>query len=150
MKTLCSFAGLFLLLSSVVGCTDSSFSTTSPSPAGGSSALTADQIEGTWRVLSIQLAGQDQEATPAGASYTLSLANGRLSTRADCNTCSGPFTISGQTLTAGPALACTRAACATATFENAYTTLLSGDSTVTVSGGTLVLSSPRGILRFGR
>jgi heat shock protein HslJ len=99
---------------------------------------------------SIQLAGQDRQATPAGASYTLNLANGRLSTRVDCNTCSGAFTISGRTLTAGPALPCTRAACPTMAFENAYTRLLSGDSTVTLLDGTLVLLSPRGMLRFTR
>jgi hypothetical protein len=35
-------------------------------------------------------------------------------------------------------------------FENAYTTLLSGDSTATLLDGTLVLLSPRGMLRFTR
>ena len=102
------------------------------------------------RDLSIQPAGQADQATPPGASYTLSFADGRLSTRADCNVCSGGFALSGQTLTAGPALACTRAACPTMSFESAYTGLLSGDSTITLSGSTLVLSSARGVLRFTR
>jgi hypothetical protein len=35
-------------------------------------------------------------------------------------------------------------------FENIYTGLLSGDSTVTVSGDTLLLSSTRGVMRFTR
>jgi heat shock protein HslJ len=90
------------------------------------------------------------ESTPPGATYTLTFANGRLSTRADCNTCSGAFQLSGQTLTAGPALACTRAACSTMPFENAYTRMLSGESTVTLSDAVLVLSSSRGVLRFTR
>ena len=71
-------------------------------------------------------------------------------TRADCNLCNGTFTLLGHTLTAGPALACTRAACPTMAFENGYTSLLSGDSTVTLSSGALVLSSSRGVLRFTR
>jgi heat shock protein HslJ len=68
----------------------------------------------------------------------------------DCNTCSGAFALSGQTLTSGPALACTRAACRTMEFETAYTRMLGGDSTVTLSGATLVLSSARGVLRLTR
>jgi heat shock protein HslJ len=112
--------------------------------------LTADQLAGTWTLVSIQPFGQPEQATPSGASYNLTFADGRLSTRADCNRCSGGFAISGQTLTAGPALACTRAACPTMQFESAYTNLLSGDSTVTLSDGSLLLSSGRGILRFSR
>ena len=35
-------------------------------------------------------------------------------------------------------------------FENAYTAILSGDSTVAVTGSTLSLSSSRGTLQFVR
>ena len=41
--------------------------------------------------------------------------------------------LAGQTLTVGPSLACTRAACPTMAFENTYTSVLSGVSTVTLS-----------------
>jgi heat shock protein HslJ len=109
-----------------------------------------EQLARTWNLVSIQSAGQPEQAVPQGASYTLTFADGRLSTRADCNICNGSFTLSGQTLTAGPAFACTRAACPTMAFESTYTTLLSGDSTITVSSNTLVLSSARGVLRFAR
>jgi heat shock protein HslJ len=51
---------------------------------------------------------------------------------------------------AGPLLACTRAACPTMAFENTYTKLLGGESTVSLSGRTLVMTSPRGVLRFKR
>ena len=98
----------------------------------------------------MQPTGQGVQLTPAGATYTLNLATGRLSTRADCNSCSAAFTLSGQTLTAGPALACTRAACPTMAFENVYISLLSGESTVTMSGAALVLSSDRGRLQFAQ
>ena len=35
-------------------------------------------------------------------------------------------------------------------FEIAYTRLLAGESTVSLKDGTLVLASPRGVLRFTR
>ena len=100
--------------------------------------------------MSIQPAGQPEQATPSSASYIVTFADGRLSTRADCNSCGGTFALSGQTLTAGPALACTRAACPTMEFEMKYTSLLSGDSTVALSDKGLLLSSGRGMLRFTR
>jgi heat shock protein HslJ len=141
--------GLAVVASFAVGCSGLS-STPTSSLASGSPAVTADQLAGTWNLLSILPTGQAEQATPAGATYSLTFADGRLSTRADCNTCSGSFTLSGQTLTAGPTLACTRASCPTMTFENTYTNLLGGDSTVRVSSSTLVLSSARGVLRFTR
>ena len=127
-------------------------SPTSPADATsgtGPAPLTAD-IAGTWTLRAMAPAGRPEQTSPASAVYTLSLAEGRLSTRVDCNTCAGTFSISGETLSAGPALACTRAACPTMVFEHEYTRLLSGDSSVTLDGGTLVLSSPRGVLRFSR
>ena len=140
----------FALLTAV-GCSESASSPTSPSTSpGGSQALTADRLSGTWTLRSIQSRDGAEHAAPANATYTLTLADNRLSTRADCNSCSGAFTVSGRTLTAGPALACTRAACATMDFEQDYTRLLAGDSTITLSGNTLELSSARGVLRFTR
>jgi heat shock protein HslJ len=138
-----------LVVSFAIGCAASSLPT-SPSGASGSLALTTDQLTGTWSLVSIHPSGQSEQVTPPTASYTLTFADGRLSTRADCNVCGGGFTLSGQTLTAGPALACTRAACPTMEFESTYTKLLSGESTVTLSSNTLVLSSTRGLLRFMR
>jgi len=145
MTTFRSFVGLVLVASLAAGCAESSATLTSPS-----STVTAGQLAGTWNLLSIQPADQGEQPTPAGATYALTFADGRLSTRVDCNTCSGSFALSGQTLTAGPALACTRAACRTMEFENAYTRLLGGEGTVTLSGDGLVLSSSRGVLRFAR
>lgn len=117
---------------------------------GRLAAITAGQLAGTWNLSSMQTTGDAVQATPAGASYTVTFADGRLSTRVDCNTCSGAFALSGQTLTVGPALACTRAACLTMAFETAYTRVLDGEHTATLSGGALVLSSTRGALRFTR
>jgi len=129
---------------------DSPTSTVDQSPLSGSPAPTVDQLAGTWRLQSLQPAGEVTQTTPANASYTLTFTGSRLSTRADCNMCSGAFILSGQTLTAGPTLACTRAACPTMAFESTYTRLLSGDSNVSLSGDRLVLSSARGVLHFTR
>ena len=144
-------SALTIIASLSVGCSEALSTPTSPSAAAsGAAALTADQLAGTWNLVSIQPTGQGEALTPPGSTYTLSFATGRLSTRADCNSCSAAFTVSGQTLTAGPAMACTRAACPTMAFENVYTTLLSGESTATVSAVALVLSSDRGQMRFAR
>ena len=131
------FAGLpfvVFFVASSVGCSNSPSTPTSPSSGAGSLALTADQLAGTWDLSSIQPAGQVAQAAPADATYTLTFADTRLSTRADCNVCSGGFTLSEDTLTAGPALACTRAACPTMAFESTYMGMLGGESTVGLSG----------------
>jgi len=149
MSKSCTFASLLLVASLAIGCAEST-SPSAPSGINGSTTLTADQLTGTWTLVSIQPFGQTEQTTPATASYQLTFADGRLSTRADCNSCGGTYALSGQTLTAGPALACTRAACPTMEFESKYTGLLSGDSTVSLSAQGLQLSSGRGILRFTR
>jgi len=114
-------------------------------------APTADQLAGAWRLVAIRPAGaQSDVPAPLNANYSATFADGRVSLRADCNTCNGVFSLNGQTLTAGPTLICTRAACPTMAFESSYTQLIAGDSTVSLNGITLTLTSPRGILRFMR
>ena len=129
----------FMLTGAAVGCDE-----TAPT------APTTAQLEGTWQLISIQPVGQANQVAPAGADYSLMFDQARLSTRVDCNTCNGSYALSGFTLTVGPALACTRAACATMAFAAEYTRMLGGDSTVELSGDTLLLSSPRGAIRFSR
>ena len=141
MWILRSCVALVILSALVVGCSESSSTATSPS---------SGQLSGTWNVTSIQPAGQAEQAKPIGATYTLTFADGQLSTRVDCNVCSGGFSLSGRTLIAGPTLACTRAACSTMAFENAFTSVLTGESAVALASDTLVLSSSRGVLRFRR
>ena len=132
------------------GCSEPMSTPTSFSRDTAPLSFTVGELAGTWSLLSIEAAGQAAQATPAGSTYTLTFADDRLSTRADCNVCNGTFSLSGQTLTAGPTLACTRAACRTMDFENAYTRMLAGEGTATLSGETLRLSSERGVLQFTR
>jgi heat shock protein HslJ len=145
--------GVVLLVAALTAaCTQSVTSPSSPSAVSAppASAYTAAQLEGTWTLASIQPAGASKQDRPFGSTYTISFSDGRLSTRADCNTCVGTFSVDGATLTAGPNLACTRAACPTMAFESAYTAILGGDSTTVVTGSTLTLSSARGTLQFVR
>lgn len=147
-----SFGVVLLVAALTAACTQSVSSPSSPSAVSAppSSAYTAAQLEGTWTLASIEPAGAAKQDRPFGATYTLTFSQGRLSTRADCNMCGGTFSVDGTTLTAGPNLACTRAACPTMAFESAYTAILGGDSTTVVTGSTLTLSSARGTLQFVR
>lgn len=139
------WAVLFVAAALSAGCDEPLGGPNMPSPG------LVGQLDGTWNLAAIHPAGQPERPTPTNARYTLTFAEGRGSTQVDCNQCNGVLTVSGQTLTVGPLLACTRALCATMAFGDAYTTLLAGTSTVTtVTGDTLVLSSARGVLRFTR
>ena len=147
LKVARAFVSVSCVAIIALGCSGSTPTLTSPSPAEG---LTASQLSGSWNLISIQPAGEAEQATPSGASYTFTLTDGRLSTRVDCNNCGGTYTLNGQSLVAGPSLACTRAACTTMAFENTYLRLLGGESTVSLFSGALVLASSRGVLRFAR
>lgn len=141
-----SSVAFILALFLTSACSESPANPTSPSGGSGSPTLTTGQLTGTWTLSSLQPAGEPAQASPA--LYTISFADGRVATRVDCNQCSGTVSVAGQTLTVGPNLACTRAACPTMAFETIYTSILSGDHTVEVTGNTLVLSSARGRIAF--
>jgi heat shock protein HslJ len=145
-----SFVLVILVAAITAACTHS---VTSPSarPAAPSAAHTIAQLEGAWSLASIQRAGDAKQDRPIDATYTLTFTDGRrLSTRADCNSCRGSFSVDGTTLSAASTLACTRAACPTMAFETAYLSILGGDSQIVVSGSTLTLSSSRGTLQLVR
>jgi heat shock protein HslJ len=114
------------------------------------SSPTSADLEGTWRIISIQPAMQSLQLAPVGVLYQATFDDGRTSVRVDCNVCTGRFTSNGNTLTVGPQLACTRAACATASFESAVLTLLSGDHQYTTTLHNLTLTSSRGTVLLQR
>lgn len=124
---------------------------TPTAPSTSSSAYIAAQLEGTWNLASIEPAGAGKQNRPSAAVYTLTFGtSSRLSTRADCNTCARTYSVDETSITAGPNLACTRAACPTMAFESAYTTLLGGVSQAVVTNSTLTLSSSRGTISLVR
>ena len=126
------------------GCSDP----TSPSGLDGQ-ALTA-RIGGTWTLVAQQPPGQAEVAPPAGAIFSMEIADGRVAIAADCNRCNGPAVVGASTVTVGPLLACTRAFCASAPFDDAFLRMLAGESTATIDGNTVTLRSDRGVLRFRR
>ena len=151
MRHLLFSFGITMLVAALTAACTQSVSSPSGVSAPSSSAYTVAQLQGTWTLASIQRSGEAKQDRPFNSTYTLTFDDSsRLSTRADCNSCGGSFALDGTTLTAGPNLACTRAACPTMAFENAYTAILSGDSTTVVTGSTLTLSSARGTLQFVR
>jgi len=151
MKHLLFSCSLVVLVAALTAaCSSTATSPTAIQNSPSAAAYIAAQLEGTWTLAYIQPAGGEKQDRPFTSTYTLTFADGRLSTRVDCNQCSGTFAVSGNTMTAGPNLACTRAACATMAFESAYTAILSGASETVVTNSTLTLTSPRGTIQFVR
>jgi heat shock protein HslJ len=111
---------------------------------------TPTELDGVWRIISIQPATQSVQLAPVGALYQVTFADGRMSVRVDCNVCTGRFTSDATTLTVGPELACTRAACETASYESAVLMLLGGDHQYTTTLHNLTLTSSRGTLLLQR
>ncbi len=143
--------GRWWLGAAVLACTIIAAACTSNPESPTIGTISPQGLAGIWRLELLQPYGQGAVLTPSGTTYTLTLAAaGTLATRVDCNTCGGTFTLVGDALTVAPALACTRAACSTASFEAMYTRILDGQSTVGISSGTMALVSSRGLLRFNR
>ena len=120
----------------------------STSPTIGT--ISMEGLAGTWRLELLQPSGGDAVLTPAGATYTLTLSNGLASLRADCNVCRAEFTLLGDSLNLSTGMACTLAACPTASFAAMYTKILAGENRVGILGSTMALVSARGVLRFTR
>jgi heat shock protein HslJ len=113
------------------------------------SPTSAEQLNGTWRLFQMTQGGAVHNETPTAGRFNATFVTGRIDLKADCNTCSGPATLSGSTLTVG-ALACTTAACASAPIDTRFTSVLSGAVTVRINDRLLQLNSAQGELRFER
>jgi len=143
---------IIIVASTAIGCASAagSASPTSPSASTGSTALTTEQLTGAWRLQTLQVAGHASQTTPAETTCSVTFTEARIFARADCNSCSSAFSLSGSKLSLASAMACTRAACPTMQFESVYTSLLGGEQTIAINGNTMVLSSERGSLSFIR
>ena len=111
---------------------------------------TPESLDGVWRIISIQPTGQAVQTTPTAARYQVGFEEERVFARVDCNTCTGPFTLNGATLTVGPTLACTRAACETASYESAVVAMLTGQHQMATTTHNLTLTSGRGTMLLQR
>jgi heat shock protein HslJ len=103
-----------------------------------------------WELRSLQVAGNARVDLSEPRAFNVEFAvDGRVSARADCNTCSGSYTVTGRYLVIGP-LGCTRVACQTAPLDTQYVQILAGGSTLEAELDKLTLRSERGTLRFER
>ena len=136
------WAGLAAITLIVIGAASCSSDTlTSPT--------SASQLNGTWRLFQMTQGGAVHNEELTAGRFNVTFAADRLDAKADCNTCTGPATLSGSTLTV-TALACTRAACASAPVDTRFTGVLNGAVTVRINNRLLQLNSAQGELRFER
>jgi heat shock protein HslJ len=118
-------------------------------PTGPSAAPLSQRINGVWTLVERQLPGETAVAPPAASTFTFQVVDGRAAVKADCNQCGGAATLGADSVTVGPALACTRAYCTlSAPYDTTFVQILSGDNDAAVDGNTLTLRSTRGTLRF--
>jgi heat shock protein HslJ len=109
----------------------------------------SDLMGGTWRLAELRTAA-GTAVPPDPARYTVVFGDDeRISVRADCNTCGGGYTLSGNTLTVS-VLACTRVACPAGSLEQPFLEVLMDTSTVDVDGDRLTISSDEGRLDLTR
>jgi heat shock protein HslJ len=108
----------------------------------------SDLVGDVWRLMSIETAGGAPIAVPDPDRYTIQfLESGRVSVRADCNTCGGSYVLTGTAVSLG-ALACTRAFCGAASLDSAFTRALGQTRFLARSGPELRLQSDSGALKF--
>ena len=121
-------------------------SITGPSPNAASAAPSV--AEGVWRLQAFRRADSTVVTVSNPDRFTIEVGTGgRISVRADCNRCSASYSQSSGSLRLDPAMACTRAACASAPFDTEYVSALS-DAILRTSGDSLESVSKAGVLTF--
>lgn len=111
----------------------------------------SDLMGGVWRLQSMRLAGAASSFMPEDPSrFTVEFkADGSIGVRADCNSCGGTYTLSGDQLSV-PGMACTLALCATPQGGE-FANLIEGVSTLGKDGDdTLSVASPDGVATLVR
>jgi heat shock protein HslJ len=114
----------------------------------GPSTVSGTTLAGPWALIAQQPAGQPEAAPPGASTFGFEIVDGRAAVTADCNRCNGSAMVEGSTLTMGPALACTRAYCASAPYDDTFLRLLADRNAASIDGEILTLRSERGMLRF--
>lgn len=109
----------------------------------------AARIDGTWRLVKLESGGVALTEAPTAGRFAITFADDRVLLKAECNTCAGATKLAGDELTI-EALACTRALCLSSPLDVQVTTAVQGTHTVRLDATRLVLTSPRGEVRFQR
>jgi heat shock protein HslJ len=127
--------------------------------AAGDVTLTLSQLEHpgaalplentNWVLDSILVGGDAVTSVPPGVTASITIAGGRISVHAGCNTGGGAVQVAGGTLAFGP-MAVTKMACKAdaMTVEQAVLGALSGTATYTLDANTLTIQGPNGGLIF--
>jgi heat shock protein HslJ len=111
----------------------------------------SDVMGGLWKLQSMRLAGATSSFVPSDPSrFTVEFkSDGAIGLRADCNSCGGTYSLSGNRLTV-PGMACTLALCATPNGGE-FANLIEGASTLDKNGDdTLSVSSADGAMTLIR
>ena len=144
------FNAALIAAMSLTACQGNSPSAPSPSSTTPPAGALSIETNAVWKLQSLVRADSSEATIADPGLFTMSLADDKsLHARSDCNQASGRYATSGNTISIGP-LASTRAYCASAPIDTDYLALLGGESTVSISGSTLQLSSTRGTLTFTR
>jgi len=108
----------------------------------------SDLKEVTWKLEAIERAGLPTITVASPDQYTMRLGNdGRLSVRADCNQCTGTYSLEGGTLRVGN-MACTLVGCPAGSLDSAYAAALGGSSTIAINESHLIVRNGTLTLRF--
>jgi heat shock protein HslJ len=107
-------------------------------------------IGGVWKLQSLEIPGRGLVQIPQPANYTVEFKDGgQVAIKADCNSCSGTYTISGESMKIS-ASACTTAFCGAASFDTAFLAVLNNANTFGVADSELTINSIQGIARLRR
>lgn len=102
----------------------------------------------TWKLESIERTGMATILVPNPEQFTVRFEeNGNVAVRADCNSCSGRYTLEGSSLTIGN-VACTLIACPAPGLDTTFSSALANVRTATASGNQLTITGTGFTLRF--
>lgn len=122
------------------GCSESNLLTAPTSAA---------RIDGTWRLVKMESGGVALTETPTAGRFAITFADDRVLLKAECNTCAGTTDLTDDVLTVNP-LACTKNICQGSPLDVQVATAVEGKHTVRLDATRLVLTSPKGEVRFER
>jgi heat shock protein HslJ len=108
----------------------------------------SELVDITWQLQSVSRVGNPVVNVPNPEQFTVRFeTNNTIAVRADCNTCTGGYTLDGESLSIGQ-LACTLIACPSPGLDALYTAALQNVRTAEVSGNELVMTGTEFTLRF--
>lgn len=110
----------------------------------------AEDLTGAWQMVWLQPLGQPTVNAPTGVTFSANFgSDGRVSLRADCNTCNAGYTATDNTL-AVSRMACTLAACPSAPLDTQFAGLVQSAQWWGLVDDQLELSSEAGRVRLRR